>query len=233
VGSGQWAVGSGQWAAGSGQWAAGSGQWAVGSGQWAVGSVAGGGAIDDEQAGAGVPILETTRLRLRAPRLDDAAHQHAYAREPEVAEPGMWAPLATLEENRRDLVETLERLACGEAIEWGIEHRDERRLIGRCGFVRPRPAHRSAELGYALARPYWGCGYMGEALAAVLAYGFERLALHRVEAICLADNAGSIRVLDKAGFRHEGTAREAYLLHGAYHDLRRYALLRREWEPSR
>jgi len=185
----------------------------VGSGQWAAGSVAGGGAIDDEQAGAGVPILETTRLRLRAPRLDDAAHQHAYAREPEVAEPGMWAPLATLEENRRDLVETLERLACGEAIEWGIEHRDERRLIGRCGFVRPRPAHRSAELGYALARPYWGCGYMGEALAAVLAYGFERLALHRVEAICLADNAGSIRVLDKAGFRHEGTAREAYLLH--------------------
>ncbi len=189
--------------------------------------------MDDERAGAGVPTLETTRLRLRAPRLDDAADQHAYARDPEVAEPGMWAPLATLEENRRDLVETRERLARGEAIEWGIEQRDEHRLIGRCGFVRLRPAHRSAEVGYALARPYWGRGYMGEALAAVLAYGFERLDLHRVEATCLADNAGSIRVLEKTGFRREGTAREAYLLHDDYRDLRRYGLLRREWEPSR
>jgi len=35
----------------------------------------------------------------------------------------MWPPLATLEENTRDLVETRERLARGEAIEWGIEHR--------------------------------------------------------------------------------------------------------------
>jgi len=73
---------------------------------------------------------------------------------------------------------------------------------------------------------------MSEAVAAVLADGFGRLGLHRVEAICLAENAGSIRVLEKAGLRHEGTAREAYLLHGVYRDLRRYALLSREWQPA-
>lgn len=178
---------------------------------------------------ADLPVIETERLRLRVLRLDDAADQHAYAREPEVAEPGMWEPLLALEENRQDLIETLERQARGESAEWGLEHRGERRLIGRCGLLRLRPAHHSAELGYALARPYWGQGYMSEALAAVLACGFERLGLHRIEAICLADNAGSMRVLEKAGFQHEGTARAAYRQHGAYKDLRRYALLRREW----
>lgn len=185
-----------------------------------------------DHGGIGIlPLLETARLRLRALRLDDAADQHAYAREPEVAEPGMWTPLLTLDENVQDIVETLERQARGEVAEWGIEHRAEQRLIGRCGFGRFRPAHDSAELGYALARPYWGQGYMREAVAAVLADGFTRLGLHRIEALCLADNAGSIRVLETCGFRLEGTAREAYRQQDAYKDLRRYALLRNEWMP--
>jgi ribosomal-protein-alanine N-acetyltransferase len=179
-----------------------------------------------------LPVLETARLRLRTLRLDDAMDQHAYAREREVAAPGMWEPLSTLEENLQDIVETLERQARGEVATWGIEHCGDRRLIGRCGFVRFRPAHHCAEVSYALARPYWGRGYMSEALVAVVAYGFMRLDLHRIEAICLADNAASIRVLEKAGFRHEGTAREAYRQHDAYKDLRRYALLRREWTPQ-
>jgi len=185
----------------------------------------------DRQMIADLPILETAHLRLRALRLDDAADQQAYAREREVADPGMWEPLPTLEENRQDLSETLEGVACGEAAEWGIERRGERRLIGRCGLHHFRLAHRSAEVAYALARPYWGRGYMGEAMVAVIADGFGRLALHRIEAICLVDNAGSIRVLEKAGFRYEGTAREAYWQHDAYNDLRRYALLRHEWTP--
>lgn len=176
-----------------------------------------------------LPVLDTPSLHLRALRLEDASDQHAYARDPAVAGPGMWDPLPTLEENRRDLAETLARQARGECVEWGIERRDEGRLIGRCGLLRLRPAHRSAELGYALARPHWGHGYMSEAVAVVVADGFERLGLHRIEAICLADNAGSSRVLEKAGFRLEGTAREAYALDGAYHDLRRYGLLAREW----
>jgi len=189
-----------------------------------------GGGMDHEGLGT-LPRLETARLRLRVLRLDDAADQYAYACAPEVAEPGMWAPLTTLDENEQDLVASLERQARGEAAEWGIEHREEQRLIGRCGLVRVRPVHHSAELGYALARPYWGQGYMSEAVAAVLADGFTRLGLHRIEALCLDDNMGSIRVLEKSGFRLEGTARQAYRQQDAYKDLRQYALLRNEWTP--
>jgi len=100
-----------------------------------------------------LPTLATERLLLRALRLEDVADQHAYARDPAVAEPGMWDPLPTLEDNRCDLVDSLARGGRGESAEWGIEHRGTGRLVGRCGLSRIRSAHRSAELGYALARP--------------------------------------------------------------------------------
>jgi [ribosomal protein S5]-alanine N-acetyltransferase len=179
-----------------------------------------------------LPVLETACLLLRPLRLEDAADQLAYASDRVVAELGMWDPLPTLEENRQDLVATLERQARGEAAELGIEHHADRRLIGRCGFVRFRRAHRSAEVGYALAQPYWGHGYMSEALAAVLTFGFRDLALHRIEATCLARNVGSIRVLEKAGFLLEGQARQAYWRADRCYDLRCYALLRPEWAAS-
>jgi len=141
----------------------------------------------------------------------------------------MWDPLPTLAQNRRDLIEALASQARGETAEWGLELRGEGRLVGRCGFVRFRRAHRNAELGFALSRPYWRQGYMGEAVTAVLAYGFDRLDLQRVEAICLAENTASRRLHENARFTLEGTARQAYLQDGIYKDLRRYALLRDEF----
>ncbi len=68
--------------------------------------------MDHEGLGT-LPLLETARLRLRVLRLDDAADQYAYACEPEVAEPGMWVPLTTLDENEQDLVASLGRQARG------------------------------------------------------------------------------------------------------------------------
>jgi ribosomal-protein-alanine N-acetyltransferase len=84
-------------------------------------------------------------------------------------------------------------------------------------------------VGFALSRPYWRQGYMSEALTALLVYGFDRLGLQRVEANCLADNTASCRLLEKAGFALEGTARQAYVQDGITKDLRRYAVLRHEF----
>jgi [ribosomal protein S5]-alanine N-acetyltransferase len=141
----------------------------------------------------------------------------------------MWDPLSTLAENRRDLMEALASQARGETAEWGLELRGEGRLVGRCGFVRIRPAHRNAELGFALSRPYWRHGYMGEAVTAVLSYGFHRLGFERVEAVCLAENIASCHLLERACFTLEGTAHRAYFQDQTYRDLRRYALLRDEF----
>jgi ribosomal-protein-alanine N-acetyltransferase len=179
-----------------------------------------------------LPVLQTQRLLLRPLRLEDAEDQFNYARHAVVADPGMWAPLATLEENRQDLIATLERYTSGQPAGWGIEHRANRRLIGRCGFIHFRPDHNNAEIGYALAHEYWGQGIISEAGRAVVSFGFTSLRLHRIEATCLSDNAGSRRVLEKLGFQLEGIAREAYLQHRIFKDLCRYALLKCDWSMA-
>jgi [ribosomal protein S5]-alanine N-acetyltransferase len=60
------------------------------------------------------------------------------------------------------------------------------------------------ELGYALARAYWGRGFATEAGTAVVAWALERPEIHRVWAVCDAENVASARMLEKLGMRREG-----------------------------
>ena len=68
------------------------------------------------------------------------------------------------------------------------------------------------EVGYALARPYWGKGYMTETLRAMINLAFTQLDIFRVQAFCDVDNLGSARVMEKAGMQREGLLRR-YVLH--------------------
>jgi len=68
------------------------------------------------------------------------------------------------------------------------------------------------EVGYGLARPYWGKGYMTEVLRTVIDWAFTQPDIFRVQAFCDVDNLGSARVMEKAGMVCEGTLRR-YVLH--------------------
>ena len=61
-----------------------------------------------------------------------------------------------------------------------------------------------AELGYWIGVPYWGRGLATSAAAATLNFGFDTLGLQVIRAVCLADNAASLRVLAKLGFTETG-----------------------------
>jgi RimJ/RimL family protein N-acetyltransferase len=65
------------------------------------------------------------------------------------------------------------------------------------------PTRSEAELGYIFDPAYGGRGYATEAVTAVLARAFDELGVHRVTAGCFADNAASVRILDKVGMRRE------------------------------
>lgn len=89
--------------------------------------------------------------------------------------------------------------------------------------------HGLAELGYALATEYQGQGLMTEALNLLLADLFFRTSLERVEARCAVDNVPSRKVLEKLGFRREGTLRDYFVLDGRRVDNYLYAILRRDY----
>jgi ribosomal-protein-alanine N-acetyltransferase len=75
-----------------------------------------------------------------------------------------------------------------------------------------------ASLGYWAGQALAGRGYTTAAVRAVVRYAFEDLDLHRVEAACQPDNLASRRVLEKAGFTHEGQAKAYLKINGRWRD---------------
>ncbi|RIJ43565.1 N-acetyltransferase, partial [Maribellus luteus] len=92
-------------------------------------------------------------------------------------------------------------------------------LIGTCGFnavVVQRG--RRGEIAYDLSRAHWGRGVMAEVLPRMVAFGFEALALRRLEAMVTPGNARSCDLLERHGFQREGVLRDYALWKGAYCD---------------
>lgn len=111
----------------------------------------------------------------------------------------------------------------------GISLKGESGVIGSCGLFAVNQEYYSASLGYDLARQYWGRGIMTEALQALLGQGFFSMGLNRINALSYPDNAASISVLKKLGFKTEGVMREFGFWKGGFHDMALHALLKREW----
>ena len=108
---------------------------------------------------------------------------------------------------------------------WAITVNDE--VVGLIGLHTWQHHHRRAELGYDMAVPYWGQGIASEAARAVIGYGFTTMKLHRIQAHTIADNHRSVRLLERLGFRREGTLRQYSLEDDlTFHDSAVYCLLR-------
>ncbi len=100
-------------------------------------------------------------------------------------------------------------------------------LLGGFGFDTLIVGHK-AEIGYWLARRYWGQGIMPAVVAAACRFGFTRWNLVRITAHVYWFNSASARVLEKCGFAYEGLLRKHYRKDGKFIDGRAYALVREE-----
>ncbi|ODT98470.1 MAG: hypothetical protein ABS81_27830 [Pseudonocardia sp. SCN 72-86] len=152
----------------------------------------------------GFPVLRTARTVLRELTHADADALFAFRSDPEeqrhndspLTEPGQ-----ALELVDRLAREYRER----SVVRWGLEFGGT--VVGLLGFNSWDAHHDRADVGYDLSRRLWGQGLAAEAMAAVLDFGFDRMALQRIEIWTESANTRSVRMAERLGFVREGTLR--------------------------
>src|SRR5262249_41514483 len=116
----------------------------------------------------------------------------------------------------------------GRPVQWAIRSTDDA-LIGGCGFdgFQVGQSHR-AEVGYWLAKPFWGRGIMTAVVEPWCRTAFAEFGLVKITAHVFAGNPASARVLEKCGFQQEGLLRKHFLKDDTFIDARLFALLKGE-----
>jgi ribosomal-protein-alanine N-acetyltransferase len=179
--------------------------------------------------GESLPVLESARLRLRMLRDDDVPALFDIFGDPEVARFWSSPPLSDITGARALLADIRRHFAARTLFQWGIARRTDDALMGTTTIFQIDREHRRGEIGLALGRAHWNQGYASDAIALLIRFAFEQLDLHRLEADPDPNNAASIRLITRQGFRREGLLRERYFLNGVPQDAEYYGLLRREW----
>ncbi|MDK9698743.1 MAG: GNAT family N-acetyltransferase [bacterium] len=178
------------------------------------------------------PELSSERLLLRKLSMDDAEAIFEYASQDEVTRFMLWDTNRTIEETRTFLKMSLEAYDAKVPGIWAIVYKPENKVIGTLGMHNYRPQHFRVEIGYVIAKPYWGRGIMTEAVKTVLTFCFETMGLNRVDACCFDGNIASERVILKSGMKYEGTLREFVFVKGKLWDVRMFSILRREYSMT-
>lgn len=157
-------------------------------------------------------IFETARLSLRAPVLADAqAIFEGYAQDLEVTRYMTWSPHGSVEDSQQFLQRCLAVWAAQSAYPYVIELRREEISLP-IGMIEMRILGHAMDLGYVLARPFWGQGYGTEAAKVLTQWALEQPEIYRVWAVCDVENPGSARVMQKVGMELEGVLRRYLVL---------------------
>ena len=149
--------------------------------------------------------FDTKRLHLRRPTPTDAADVFEYASDPEVTRYLAFPTHRSIEDSKAFLRSLPPPGPDSERFAWAITLAGADRLIG---VVEIRIRATRADLGYVLARPWWGHGYMTEAVRPIVEWAREQGAIHRVWATCDVENRASARVMEKVGMQREGVLRK-------------------------
>ena len=178
----------------------------------------------------GLPVIDATRLRLRPLVVADAEALHRAYGDPEAMR--FWDSPASV-----DLAETARRIEQSLRVSperhaaWGMVLKgNPSTIVGMVNYHRREPWNRRLEVGYILARPYWRQGLMHEAMVYFIDYCIEMLNTHRIEATIEPDNVGSLRLVERLGFKRESELmRDRLMVAGEFRSLLMYALLAPEW----
>ena len=179
-----------------------------------------------------LPTIETPRVRMRW--LEESDLDALYAIFSDTRSMRFWSSPAMTE--RQQVVDLLARIHEGfrarTLFQWGLERREDARIIGTTTLFHLDAGNARAEIGYYLGSEHWGKGYMQEALTALVRFAFGELKLRRIEADVDPRNAASLKSLDRLGFKQEGLLRERWNVADEIQDTLFFGLLAHEWRPT-
>ncbi len=153
-------------------------------------------------------IFTTERLLLRPWKENDAESLYDYARDPAVGPMAGW-PVHTSVENSREIIRTV--LSAPET--YAVCLRTDNRAIGSIGLIPPMQSHTELadselEIGYWIGVPFWGNGYIPEAVRCLQRYAFEKLECTALWCGYYDGNEKSKRCQEKCGFVYHHTEKD-------------------------
>ena len=147
-------------------------------------------------------VIETERLILRSFEESDLADFYSYASVSGVGEMAGWPHHESIETSERILHTFIE-----EKEVFAVFHKTDKKVIGSLGLHhswanedKRYKMYKVKEIGYVLAKDYWGQGLMPEAVGAVVEYGFNMLSIEAFTCGHFLENSQSRRIIEKCGF---------------------------------
>ena len=153
-------------------------------------------------------ILNTERLILRPWEETDAESLYEYAKDPEVGPIAGW-PVHTSAENSLEIIKNV--LSAPET--YAICLKEDNKAVGSIGLILNGSTDMTdrddeCELGYWIGKPFWGNGYVPEAVNELLRHGFENLNMNIIWCGYYDGNIKSKRVQEKVGFVYHHTCND-------------------------
>jgi len=172
------------------------------------------------------PEIKTDRLLLRRITFKDAPEIFQLRSDERVMQFIDKEKAATIADATAFIDRIIQLLNTNDGITWAIVFSNQpETLIGTIGCWRLIKEHYRAEIGYMLNPEHWQKGIMTEALNAVIAYSFNELKLHSIEAQINPGNAASAAILTSSGFNKEAHFKENFLFNGTFGDTVVYSRL--------
>jgi RimJ/RimL family protein N-acetyltransferase len=171
------------------------------------------------------------RVRLRATHTRDIDASFELHADPEVMRYWSTLPMQTRAQAEARVRAQIDSFGARQALAWAITMREHDAFIGNVTLFKIDPEHRRCEIGYSLLRAFWGSGYAREALQLAIAFAFDTLGMHRIEADIDPRNTRSITLIERLGFQREGLLRERWRVGDEVSDTALYALLSSDKRP--
>ena len=177
-------------------------------------------------------VLETTRLILRPWKEDDAESLYEYAKNPLIGPIAGW-PVHTSVENSRQIIRDI---LCADET-YAVTIKGDNTAVGSIGLMvgdrsNLKVGAEEAEIGYWIGFPFWGKGYIPEAVCELMRYAFNDLGISTIWCGYFDGNEKSKRVNEKCGFKYHHTEEKEMPLINETKTLHVTCITKTEWQAQ-